>query len=77
MGRILHSANAYTNIVNHHISTEMRKTSVNEIIRSKSNISIIIDESTTLSEKPKLIDYLRSSMSCELWNGLPCVFFSI
>jgi hypothetical protein len=34
MGRILHSANACTNIVNH-ISTEMRKTLVNEITNQK------------------------------------------
>jgi hypothetical protein len=58
MGRILHSANAYTNTVNH-ISTEMRKALVNEIIRSKTNISIIIDESTTLSEKSILIIYVQ------------------
>jgi hypothetical protein len=34
MGRILHSANACTNIISH-VSTEMRKTFVNEVIRSK------------------------------------------
>jgi hypothetical protein len=42
MGRVSHSANACKNIVNH-ICTQMRKTLVNEIIRSKSVISIIID----------------------------------
>jgi DNA-directed RNA polymerase subunit L len=60
--RILHSANACSNIVNH-ISTEMRKTSVNEIIRSKSKISIIIDESMTFSKKSTLIIYVRLCLS--------------
>jgi hypothetical protein len=58
MGRILHSANSCTNNVNH-ISTEMRKTLLNEIIRSKSTISIIMDDSTTLSKKSTLIIYVR------------------
>jgi hypothetical protein len=49
--RILHSANACTNMGNH-ISIEMRKTSATEINSSK-----IIDESTTLSEKSALIIY--------------------
>jgi hypothetical protein len=56
MGRILHFANACTNIVNH-ISTKMRKTLVNEIIRSK--ISIIMDVQTTLNKKSTLTIYVR------------------
>jgi hypothetical protein len=58
MGRILHSANACTNIVSH-ISTEIRKILVNKLIRSKSKISIIIDKLTTLSKKSALIIYVR------------------
>jgi hypothetical protein len=41
----------------------MRKTSVNEIIGSKSKISIIMDESTTLSKKSTLIIYVRECLA--------------
>uniref|UniRef100_A0A8D2KSJ0 HAT C-terminal dimerisation domain-containing protein n=1 Tax=Varanus komodoensis TaxID=61221 RepID=A0A8D2KSJ0_VARKO len=50
MGCILHSTNACINIVNH-ISEEMRKTVVKEIVQSNNKISLIIDESTTISKK--------------------------
>ena len=59
MGRILHSTNACINIVNH-ISTEMRQKLVKEVVNSKSKMSLMIDESTTLSGKSTLIVYLRS-----------------
>jgi hypothetical protein len=62
IGRILHSGNACTNIVNH-ISTEMRKTLVNEIIRSKSNTSVIMDKTTTLSKKSTLIINVRACLA--------------
>ena len=58
MGRILHSTNACINIVNH-VSDEMRKNMVKEIVQSKSKISLMIDESTTLSQKSTLIVYVR------------------
>jgi hypothetical protein len=50
MGYILHSTNACINIVNH-TGNEMRNTLVTKIINSKSKISLIIDDSTTLSQK--------------------------
>ncbi|KAK0048443.1 E3 SUMO-protein ligase [Biomphalaria pfeifferi] len=58
MGRILHSTNACINVVNH-ISCEMRKKLFQEIVRSNNKISLIIDESTTLSQKSTLIVYIR------------------
>ena len=58
MGRILHSTNACINIVND-TSEEMRKTVVKEIVQSSSKISLIIDESTTISKKTTLIVYVR------------------
>ena len=58
LGRILHSTNACINIVNH-TSEEMKKTVVKEIIQSSSKISLIIDESTTISKKIILIVYVR------------------
>lgn len=58
MGRILHSDNACANIVKH-ISEEMKKNVVKELVQSKSKISLIIDESTTISKKTTLIVYVR------------------
>jgi hypothetical protein len=58
MGHILHSTNACINIVNH-ICDEMRKNVFKEIVQSKNIISLIIDESTTISQKTTLIVYVR------------------
>lgn len=58
MGRILHSTNACINIINH-IGNEMRKTLVRQIVNSKAKMSLIIDESTTVSHKSTLIVYCR------------------
>ncbi|XP_066475289.1 E3 SUMO-protein ligase KIAA1586-like [Tiliqua scincoides] len=58
MGRILHSTNACINIVNH-ISEEMRKTVVKKIVQSNNKISLIIDESTTISKITTLIVYVQ------------------
>ncbi|XP_065645604.1 E3 SUMO-protein ligase KIAA1586-like [Hydra vulgaris] len=57
MGRILHSTNACIIIVNH-IGNEMSKKIIAEVIKSKSKISIIINESTTISQKSALIVYI-------------------
>jgi hypothetical protein len=66
MGRILHSTNAYINIINH-ISKEMKKNNlVCKIISSNSRISII-GEATTLSQKSTLILYICVLISgCEV-----------
>lgn len=58
MGCILHSTNACINIVNH-IADEMRKTLISNILNSKNKISLIIDESTTMSNKTTLIVIVR------------------
>ncbi|XP_065668012.1 E3 SUMO-protein ligase KIAA1586-like [Hydra vulgaris] len=55
MGRILHSTNACIN----NIGNEIRKKIIAEVIKSTSKISIIIDESTTISQKSTLIVYIR------------------
>jgi hypothetical protein len=55
VGRILHSANACIDI--NHTGNEMRNTLVTKMINSKNKISLIIDESTTLSQKSTLIVY--------------------
>ena len=61
MGRILHSTNACSNIVDH-IAHEMRKKLVSEIIKSGSKISILIDESTTISNISSLIIFVRTCL---------------
>ncbi|XP_065675728.1 E3 SUMO-protein ligase KIAA1586-like [Hydra vulgaris] len=58
MGRTLHSTNACIHIINH-IGNKMRKKIITEVIKSKSKISIIIDESTTISQKSTLIVYIQ------------------
>jgi hypothetical protein len=66
MGRILHSTNAYINIINH-ISKEMKNNLVRKITSSNSRISLIIGEATTLSQKSTLILYICVLISgCEV-----------
>lgn len=61
MGRILHSDKACANIALH-ISKEMKKTYINEIMNNDAKIGLIIDESTSLSNKSSLIVYIRCSL---------------
>lgn len=61
MGRILHSRKACKNIVQH-VSTEMRTNLFKKIVENRKSISIILDESTTLSRISTLIIYLRTSL---------------
>jgi hypothetical protein len=58
MGHILHSTNACSNNVNH-TASEMRNNLVKKIVRSRSRISLIIDESTTPSKTSTLILCVR------------------
>jgi hypothetical protein len=62
MGHIRHSTNTCINAVNH-TDSEMRNNLVKQIVRSKSRISLIIDESTTLSKKSTLILYIHVFIS--------------
>jgi len=50
MGRILQSDKSYANIINH-ITLEMKKIMCNDIVKNNRKICIILDESTTLSQK--------------------------
>ena len=76
MGRILHSTNACINVVNH-ISCEMRKKLAKEIVRSDNKISLIIDESTTLSQKSTLIVYIRVCLADSGMNSPVNVFLDL
>lgn len=62
MGRILHSDVTCSDIIQH-ISTEMRKKLVKAIVSSKKPISIMLDESASLSKKSCLIVYVRGTPS--------------
>ena len=61
MGRILQSNVSCTNITSH-IATSMRSKIIVNIIENKRKISILIDESATLSRKEILVICLRFSM---------------
>jgi hypothetical protein len=61
MGRILHSNVACSNIV-HHISEEMQNDLIRNILESNAVFSLILDESTSLSNKACLIVYIRTQL---------------
>lgn len=68
-GRILHSNAAARNIMIH-ISVEMRKELISSVLKSNHKISVMLDESTTLSTKAALIIYIRTII-----NESPITFF--
>lgn len=76
MGRILHSDKACANIALH-ISKEMKKTFVNEIIKNDTKIGLIIDESISLSNKSSLIVYVRCSLPKTGMCGSTNVFLDL
>lgn len=61
MGKTLHSRWSSVNIINH-ISTEMKRKLCEVIINNKCKISLMMDESTTISKKSTLIIYIRTSL---------------
>jgi len=58
MGRMLHSNMTATDVAEH-IALEMQKKLVKAIIECKLPFSVLIDESTSLSQKSCLIVYIR------------------
>jgi hypothetical protein len=58
LGKILHSDKTCAAIASH-IATEMKKNICKDIISTKKKISVLIDESTTLSKRTVLIVVLR------------------
>lgn len=76
MGRIFYSTNACINVVNH-ISCEMRKKLAKEIVRSENKISLIIDESTTLSQKSTLIVYISVCLANSGMNSPVNLFLDL
>lgn len=76
LGRILHSDKACANIALH-ISKEMKKTFVNEIIKNDTKIGLIVDESTSLSNKSSLIVYVRCSLPKKGMLGSTNIFLDL
>ncbi|XP_050058213.1 E3 SUMO-protein ligase KIAA1586-like isoform X2 [Aphis gossypii] len=64
LGSILHSRYSCTSIINH-IACKMRESIVKNIINSESKISVLIDESTTVSSKSCMAVFIKASISHE------------
>jgi len=62
LGSILHSRYSATTIIDH-ISTKMREQLVKNIIDCSAKLSVLIDESTTLSSKTSMVVYIKSAIS--------------
>lgn len=71
MGNILHSDKTCADIAIH-IATEMKKIICQEIILKKMKLSVLVDESTTLSRKTTLVVVLRTYF--ETFPGEPYTF---
>ncbi|CAM2096660.1 unnamed protein product [Caretta caretta] len=61
MGRLLHSRTVCVDIINH-IATEMKKRIVNKIINNKAKITVLVNESTTLTGNSTLIIFLKAGI---------------
>ena len=69
VGRVLHSNVVCKDIVVH-VAQQMRRQLFGSIVQSGTKVSILLDESTSLSKKSCLIIYLRAIVS-----GQPVTFF--
>lgn len=70
VGRVLHSNVTCADIV-HFIAKEMRQALLASIRATRAKLTVIVDESTTLSKKSCLIVYLRTSVN----SSEPLTFF--
>jgi hypothetical protein len=71
MGRILHSETVCKDIIDH-IACEQRHSLVTNLLLKKSNMSVMIDESTSLSRLSCLIVYVRAVFDIDVG---PVTFF--
>jgi hypothetical protein len=62
MGRVLHSNVICADIVDH-VAHDMRKKLLDLVIKSKAVMSVLIDESTSLSQNTCLIIYIRCAIN--------------
>lgn len=68
-GHILYSNHACSNIVGH-IAGEMRAEIVQHIVTSQSKLSILVDESTSVSNVQSMVVYIRM-----MFDGEICTYF--
>lgn len=64
VGTTLHSRFSSTSIISH-IAIQMKEKIVHNIIESNSKISVLIDESTTLSTKSAMVVFIKASIASE------------
>ena len=73
VGRALHSNVTCTEIVNH-VANQMKRKTVESIITHRTKISILLDESTSLSNQAVLIVYIQGAIN----NGdVTTIFFDL
>lgn len=75
-GEILHSRYSSTSITNS-IANDMKKRIISNIILNTSKISVIIDESTTLSNKSALAIHLKTDVTMEHTSIPEFVFLAL
>lgn len=61
LGRVLHSKTVCVDIIDH-VSSQMKKSLLNKIIETRSKITVMADESTTVGHKSTLIVFLKASV---------------
>uniref|UniRef100_A0A3P8SQM7 DUF4371 domain-containing protein n=1 Tax=Amphiprion percula TaxID=161767 RepID=A0A3P8SQM7_AMPPE len=61
LGRVLHSKTVCVDIVGH-VASQMKNEILKKIIKNKSKITILADESTTVGNKSTLIVFLKASL---------------
>lgn len=61
VGRILHSKTVCVDLIDH-ISSQLKRAVLNKIIETRSKITVLADESTTVGHKSTLIVFLRASV---------------
>lgn len=64
IGTTLHSRFSSTNIIDH-ISLKMKQKIVTNIVETEAKLSVLIDESTTISAVSSMVVYIKASISCE------------
>ena len=62
MGRVLHSKTVAVNLIEHNISSHMKKKLLTKIIKSRSKINVLAEESTRVVDELTLIVFLRASV---------------
>ena len=69
IGKILTSHQSAANIAEH-IANEMRSNLVSHILNSDTKISVMVDESTSVSQEQSMIVYIRTE-----FDGIACNYF--